>query len=139
MPLTPMNAKSLADLSGRIKELNYEGGREPVGWAASQAISLFENTEDSQSHARQVMIITDEEGINDSEMFTTSIPDAMREGAQRHVAVNLFSIGGIAPPKRVGNIPGHQHVPQLNGIIQFLQDPNSFYYYHRPPKAWGSR
>ncbi len=93
MPLMEMNQTNRAALLHKLNNLKFRGGLEPVGLATQTALSLLED----KGHSRQVIVLTDADGLNDDNKYSHTFKDAKAQS--QGVAVNVFNLGGTLPSK----------------------------------------
>ncbi len=136
MPLTPMTDESIDTLLGLVDSLVFDGGTEPVGKAAAKALGLLGPVDDPDQYARQVIVITDMDGLRDNGALPTRVADVMHHGSVSDVAVNLYMINNESsgrPPSPLP-VPGvRELVPQLNSLYMFFQNPLLYYQFNPPP------
>jgi hypothetical protein len=66
---------------------SFSGGREPVGLATIVALGLFDKKPEI---LRQVVVLSDEDGLGDDKTYTIQFADAQKKAAALGIKVNLI-------------------------------------------------
>jgi von Willebrand factor type A domain-containing protein len=84
LPLSPARDESV--IRGMLENQNPLGGTEPVGLASLTALKLF----DARSTRKQLVVLTDADGIGDDQVYPQQFSDAAEAAKKAGIKVNLI-------------------------------------------------